>query len=100
MVGVAVAAVLVLGIVGVGALYALAVQATAHTQERSELLDQIAALCQRIQAPERAVAEHTALTLPVVQPPAVSLDDDVGFFESKEAFADRMMAEELEEQRA
>jgi len=56
-------------------------------------------LCQRIQAPEQAVTDHSVSIGPVGVLPIPPLpDDDEGFWasrESKDELAERMMAEEL-----
>lgn len=56
--------------------------------------DREQALIQRIVAPREAAWEHTQQTVPVHAPPAVTPDDDGDFWESREALADRLAAEE------
>lgn len=58
-------------------------------------------LCQRIQAPQQAVIDHTVqqTVTPDMVPPAVPPDDDKAFWDnrplSKEALAEILMAEEV-----
>lgn len=45
-------------------------------------------LCQRVQAPDVAVAQHVQADAPGWAPPAVAYDDDEGFALSKEQLAE------------
>lgn len=55
----------------------------------------IGQLCQRIQAPELAIAEHTQTIAGEHAPPAVALDDDGAHWEAKEQLAQRLQEMEL-----
>lgn len=48
----------------------------------------VADLCQRIQAPAVAVAQHAAYTTPTVVPQHVPMDDDDAHWASKEELAE------------
>lgn len=52
-------------------------------------------LCQRVQAPEVAVAQHVDQTTPVFAPQPLSPDDDEAWLMDKEELAERMMEQEL-----
>lgn len=70
-----------------------------HAQASPDLVELIALvdrLCQRVQAPERAVFEHAVAAAeddPVVE--AVNMFDDRDYWESKDALAQREFEEEL-----
>lgn len=55
----------------------------------TELVDR---LCQRLQAPEVAVAEHANAAFTGTPPQHVPMDDDEAWFESKEELAERLGA--------
>lgn len=56
---------------------------------------QVDRLCQRIQAPELAIAEHATHAIGEWAPPAVLPDDDAGHWEAKEDLAQRLSDMEL-----
>jgi hypothetical protein len=60
--------------------------------EMTALVDR---LCQRIQAPELATAQHHNLAEPMYAPQHVPIDDDAAYFESKEDMAQRLADMEL-----
>lgn len=62
---------------------------------RREWARERANLVQRIQAPAQAVLAHAQAEQPPVSPPAVLPDSDEDFWESRDALADRLMAEEV-----
>jgi hypothetical protein len=55
-----------------------------------EMVALVDRLCQRLQAPELAAAQHFNEGAPVYAPPAVSMFDDDDFNESKEEMALRL----------
>jgi hypothetical protein len=60
-----------------------------RARERREHAEQIAALCQRIQAPQLAVTAHDAMTREmVIQPQPPAWDDDAAHWRSKEQMAE------------
>lgn len=67
-----------------------AVTLAAATPDLIELVALVDRLCQRVQAPDVAVAEHAAAQGPVWAPPAVPMDDDEAHFQSKEALAEQV----------
>jgi hypothetical protein len=58
-----------------------------------ELVECIDRLCQRIQAPDVAVATHANAMMPGPPPLAVSMFDDDDHWQSKEALADLVEAQ-------
>lgn len=61
-----------------------------------QLVSLVDRLCQRVQAPAQAVAEHAISTGPQWTPPQpIQPDDDAAFHETKEELADRLAAIEL-----
>jgi hypothetical protein len=56
-------------------------------REMTELVDR---LCQRIQAPQVAVAEHAGRQFPTDIPMHVPMDNDEEYWESKEELAERL----------
>lgn len=67
--------------------------------QRRQLLDMIALvdrMAQRLQAPSAAVLEHDERVRgPVLTPPGVPPDDDEAFWESRDALAETLMAQEV-----
>jgi hypothetical protein len=60
-----------------------------RARERREHAEQIAALCQRIQAPALAVTAHDAATREmVVQPQPPAWDDDAAWHQTKDQLAE------------
>lgn len=72
----------------------------AREQASASLIGLISDLCQRVQAPEQAVLEHTAKTVPVEHtPPAVNPESDDSYWSAQglttEQLAELAFAEEL-----
>lgn len=59
--------------------------------ERREHAEQIASLCQRLQAPEVAVMRHQLAEMPP-SPPAVPFDDDAAYHEVQSATREDLAA--------
>lgn len=71
-------------------------------EERAEHRKQIDRMCQRIQAPEQAVIDHSVVQ-PLPSPPAVMHDDDQDFWGArmtKDELAVMLAQQELAEARA
>ena len=64
-----------------------------HALEMTAMIALADRLCQRLQAPEQAVAEHAMSTIGEHTPPAVPMDDDLAHWESKEQLAERLYQE-------
>lgn len=78
------------------ALLALVAYLVAERRRERELtVGLVDRLCQRIQAPELAIAEHTQTVVGEHAPPAVALDDDGAHWEAKEQLAQRLQEMEL-----
>lgn len=67
--------------------------------ERRELREQIDRLCQRIQAPEQAVIDHS-IVQPLPSPPAVMAEDDEDFWLSRMSKEDLAAALDAQERAA
>lgn len=73
-------------------------QQQAANPDLTALVGLVDRLCQRVQAPQTAVWEHTqAVTPEVQQPEPVDMFDDQDHWESKEMLAARSFDEELTE---
>jgi len=67
--------------------------------DMSMLIDLVDRLCQRVQAPQAAIIEHSAGVMPGYAPASVSTESDEDYWRaqlSKEELAERMMAAELD----
>ena len=68
-------------------------------QATAALVALIADLCQRVQAPEQAVVDHTARTVPLETPEAVNPESDDSYWQAQglttEQLAELAYAEEL-----
>lgn len=84
------AAVIELALIAAGQLALIVYLQAQRARERDAHIDQIDRLCQRIQAPDLATAEHASLTLGDYAPQAIAMDDDEGYWESKEQLAQRL----------
>lgn len=73
----------------------VAVLAIERRRERELQIALVERLCQRIQAPELAIAEHALQVAGEFTPPAVAMDDDEGHWEAKEQLAERLRDMEL-----
>lgn len=60
-----------------------------------EMVGLVDRLCQRVQAPAVAVAEHAMMAAPAYVPQHVPVDDDDAHWESKEQLAERLAGEAL-----
>lgn len=65
------------------------------TPDLTALIDLVDRLCQRVQAPERAINEHTQGVVVPESPPAVDMFDDEEYWEPKENLAEREYEAEL-----
>lgn len=84
-----------LAIVNVALVMLVAVLAIERRRERELQVVLIQSLCQRIQAPEIAVAQHGQSVDVGYAPPAVAPDDDESHWEAKEQLAERLQEMEL-----
>lgn len=66
--------------------------ARSGSPDLTTMTELVADLCQRLQAPEVAVAEHANAMLMGDIPRHVPMDDDAEYFESKEELAERLGA--------
>jgi hypothetical protein len=89
-----IAAILIVAIVAVMALLAGDRILKAWALERTEWARERADLLQRIQAPREAVLEHQLRDVDT-SPPAVGIEDDDGYWESKDELAARAWAQEV-----
>jgi hypothetical protein len=69
--------------------------ARSGSPDLSTMTGLVADLCQRIQAPQAAVAQHAG-AMSTDAPQHVPMDDDAAYFESKEQLASRLEAMRLE----
>jgi hypothetical protein len=65
------------------------------TPDLTALIELVDRLCQRVQAPERAINEHTQGVVVPESPPAVDMFDDEEYWEPKENLAEREFEAEL-----
>lgn len=84
-----------LTVITVALVMLVAVLAIERRRERELQVVLIQSLCQRIQAPEIAVAQHAQSVDVGYAPPAVALDDDESHWEAKEQLAERLHEMEL-----
>lgn len=70
--------------------------AASGSPDLCEMIAIVDRLCQRIQAPSVAVAEHNQATVGEFAPPAVSMFSDDEHHESKEELAERLAAAEAQ----
>jgi hypothetical protein len=60
-----------------------------------QMISLVEELCQRIQAPEQAVIDHSFDGQQIQMPSVVAMDDDEAFHETKEQLAERLAMAEV-----
>ena len=94
-----IAALVVLVVVEFGAVAYLVLRGRRPDPDMQALIALVDRLCQRVQAPQAAILEHDekerALRDDEYAPPAVSPDDDEGYWASRDKLAELMMEKEI-----